>query len=759
MTQDDDLDELLGLLKLIPEMLHTFGDLDSADLDVGIDDALRRIGTFAGVDRSYLFTFDAEHQVFDNTNEWCAPGIEPQMDQLQRVDVDLFATWIDRFLAGEFVYIPSVAGLPDDRREEHDVLAGQGIQSLVTVPLLANTRLVGFLGFDAVVAERNWSDGALMLLRAVGDVICGGLMRREAFQAVSQREERFRALIEHSSDAVMILATDASIHEFGPSTERVLGWADTEPGTQRYLDRVHPDDHAHVDQALRRATMRPGTNVAVPDHRLQHADGSWRWFLATAIDLTDLAAVEGVVLNVHEITSRKAAEEALQHQALHDPLTDLPNRSLLLDRLQVALARTDRGSGSVGVIFLDLDRFKLINDSLGHAIGDELLVEVAHRLTALVRPGDTVARLGGDEFVIVIDQVPDDATAQLATRRLLAAFGDPFRLRGRDHVVTASAGLVLAERRTGTDRTPDSLLRDADAAMYQAKEHGRARVERFDGALRERLLRRVQLAQDLRGAIERGELHLDYQPLMTLDGDTVTGVEALLRWTHPAHGAVSPSEFIPVAEDHGLIVPIGRWVLDTALGQLARWSRSDTALRNLTVSVNVSVQQLTADDLTATVTRLLATHDIAPERLYLELTESALMTEPEAGRQILGQLRRAGVQLAIDDFGTGYSSLAYLRELPVTTLKIDRSFITRLGSNARDERLVAAIINLAHELDLTVVAEGVETVEQLTELRRRGCDVIQGFHLQRPCPPDELERTLRARTHVDPHVSRAGSVR
>jgi diguanylate cyclase (GGDEF)-like protein/PAS domain S-box-containing protein len=737
-----DLDELLGLLELIPAMLRAFGDLDHTDLDAGIDDALARIGTFAGVDRSYLFVFDFDLATMDNTHEWCAAGIEPQIDELQQVDVALIAWWLPRFQTGEVIYVPSVAMLADDRHDEHELLAAQGIQSLVTVPLLANGRLVGFIGFDSVVAERAWSDGALMLLRAVGDVICGGLMRKEAYDALSQREERFRALVRHSSDVVMVLRADGRIHELGPSTQRVLGWSDAESVGLGYLDRVHPDDRAHVRRALHQATTRPATELPVPDHRLQHLDGSWRWFLATVIDLRGHAAVDGLVLNVHEISARKAAEEALQHQALHDPLTGLPNRTLLLDRLEVALERTDRGVGSVGVIFLDLDRFKLINDALGHAIGDELLIEVAARLAGLVRPGDTVARFGGDEFVVLVDQIPDEATAQVATKRLLTAFDEPFRLSGTDHAVTASAGLVLADRRTTGERTPDSLIRDADAAMYQAKEQGRARFERFDGALRDQLLRRVQLAQDLPGAIERGELHLDYQPLMTLADDAVVGVEALARWTHPEHGPIAPCEFIPVAEEHGLIVALGRWVLDTALGQLHRWSHGQPTLANLTVSVNLSVRQLTDDDLASTVTGLLTAHGVAPERLCLELTESALMAEPEAGRRTLGRLRAAGINLAIDDFGTGYSSLAYLRELPVTSLKIDRSFVTRLGHDTRDARLVAAIIGLAHELDLAVVAEGVETAAQLAELRQRGCDVIQGYHLQRPLAPDALERAL-----------------
>jgi diguanylate cyclase (GGDEF)-like protein/PAS domain S-box-containing protein len=742
-------DDLLGLLELIPGILRDFADLSGDDLDGGIGTALERIGAFAGVDRSYMFLFGPGDTSMDNTHEWCAAGIQPQIQELQGVPVELIAWWRPRFEGGGAVHIPSVHALPDDRADEREGLLAQDIRSLVAVPLLAAGRSIGFIGFDSVRTERTWSDGSIMLLRAVADAICGALMRREALDALSAREERFRALVRHSSDVVMILDERSTLTYLGPSATSILGWqADEREDGQtgrRLLEAVHEHDRDLVERALWRAAAAPGTEVSVPDHRLRHRDGRWRWFLATAVDLSNDGAIGGIVVNAHDITSRKLAEEALEHQALHDPLTGLPNRALLRDRLQQGLDRSSRAGHSVGVVVLDLDRFKLINDSLGHAMGDELLLEVARRLSQQVRASDTVARIGGDEFVVLLDQVEDEAEALAGTDRLLEALEVPFPLGDREHVVTASAGVAIGS----SPMTPDAILRDADAAMYQAKENGRARAERFDAPRRDQLLRRVELAQDLHRALDDGELELDYQGMFELSDGALFGAEALLRWRHPRRGRVAPAEFIPIAEELGMIVPIGRWVIDESLRQLRAWETASPHLGQLSLTVNLSVHQLVADDLATTVQDLLERHGIDPSRLCLELTESALMKEPEAGLAVLGQLRSLGVGLAIDDFGTGYSSLAYLRELPVTTLKIDRSFVTGLGTSSRDARVTAAIIGLAHEFGLAVVGEGIETDTQLRDLRRLGCDVGQGYLLQRPGPPDEIPRLDRAPLSTD----------
>jgi diguanylate cyclase (GGDEF)-like protein/PAS domain S-box-containing protein len=740
VPDDDGRGGLGGLLELITRILRSCADAEDEHLDATIDAALAAIGGYTDVDRSYVFLYEPDGVTFRNTHEWCAEGIDPQIDELQAVPQEAIVWWIPRLAAGEPVHVPDVGALGADRREERELLEPQGIRSLVAVPLLTGGRLMGFVGFDAVRQHRTWSTEAMLLLRSVADVIIGGIVRRDARRAVVRNEERFRALVRHSSDVVLILGGDGEITYLGASAARVLGWdAQTSLGT-RYLDAVHVEDLPSVRAALAAAGAGEGAEVTVPDHRLQHSDGSWRWFLATVADLSGHPAIGGVVLNAHDITSRKRAEEALQHQALHDPLTGLPNRLLLQDRLEHALGRIRRtGSGTVGVVFVDLDRFKDVNDTLGHSSGDQLLAETARRLTARVRPSDTVARFGGDEFVVLLDGVDADS-ALPAAERLLGAFDVPFRIGQRDHHVTASAGVVV----TDSECDVEALLRDADAAMYQAKSRGRARIERFDAPLRERLLRTLTLAEELRTALASGGLHLAYQPVFDLAAGAIVGTEALLRWTHPVHGRISPADVIPIAEEHGLIVPLGSWVLDEALRQLRAWQDERPEHPPMFVAVNVSVHQLIEGDLVGTVRTLLARYGLRPEQLCLELTESALMAEPDASSAALGELRDLGVGLAIDDFGTGYSSLAYLRNLPVTTLKVDRSFVTGLGRDARDSRVIAAIIGLAHEFGMRTVAEGVETVRQLTELRALGCTAAQGYYLLRPLPPEEISDLQRA---------------
>lgn len=739
-----ELDEVLGLLRLIRGTLRDLAHLAPEDLDVGIDEALTTIGHAAQVDRSYLFLFDADERWVDNGHEWCGPGIVPQREQLQGVPVDVIGYWMAPFRRGEVVHVPSVAELPPERAEERATLAAQDIVSLVAVPLLTGRRLVGFLGFDQVTEPRAWSEGSLMLLQAVADAICSALLRREAIDALADRESRYAALVRHSSDVVMIVDDDGTVRYLGSSAAGILGWDSGQRVGSDLLAAVHPRDRSVVASALEHAALQPGVDVRIPDHRLAHVDGTWRWFLATAVDLRDDGTVGGTIVTAHDITSRRRVEEALQHHAMHDAFTGLPNRALLLDRLDQSRKRASRSGTSVGVLFLDVDRFKLINDALGHARGDEMLLEVARRIEGQVRSCDTVARFGGDEFVVLLDEMHDHGEMLAATDRVLAAFDQPFHLAGRTHILTASAGVVLGA--PGFD--PATLVQDAATAMNQAKEAGRAQVRTFDAPLRDELLRRVELGQDLHGSDERGELELEYQPLYRLTDHRMIGVEALLRWNHPVHGRICPSEFIPLAEEHGLIVRLGRWVLDTALYQLRRWDDGGAPLAGIGLSVNLSVHQLTDAGLTATVHQLLAEHGLPAQRLVLELTESALMAEPEAGRGVLGELRRLGVGVAIDDFGTGYSSLAYLRELPVSILKIDRSFVTGLGCDERDGRVFSAIVGLAQEFDLQVVAEGIETDDQLREAHRLGCHIGQGFLLRSPATASVLEATTPAAVPV-----------
>jgi diguanylate cyclase (GGDEF)-like protein/PAS domain S-box-containing protein len=430
--------------------------------------------------------------------------------------------------------------------------------------------------------------------------------------------------------------------------------------------------------------------------------------------------------------ARARAEARLRHQALHDPLTGLPNRALLQDRLQHALARAARGGEDVGALFIDLDHFKVINDSLGHDAGDELLAQVAARLDTELRDSDTLGRLGGDEFIVIAESGGEPAQLVRLAQRLGAAMRHPFALRGDELTITASIGIACGDG----DADSSALVRDADAAMYRAKHLGRARYELFDAALRERVLRRMTTERRLRTAIAARDLELAFQPIVTLGGNAIVGVEALLRLAGP-DGSIAPDEFIPIAEETGLIVPMGAWVLAEACRRAADWQR--LAGRRIDVSVNLSPRQLTHPDLVGHVQMALAATGLPADALVLEITESVLLGDAERPLEVLRSLRRLGIRLALDDFGTGYSSLAYLTRLPLDILKLDREFIARLAPGSHEAAVTAAIVQMAGAIGLTVIAEGVETAEQAQVLEAIGVEFAQGYHFARPMTPAALE--------------------
>ncbi|MDQ6816479.1 MAG: EAL domain-containing protein, partial [Actinomycetota bacterium] len=453
-------------------------------------------------------------------------------------------------------------------------------------------------------------------------------------------------------------------------------------------------------------------------------------------DIDFLQSLANVLADALE---RHAIEDGIRHRALHDPLSGLPNRVLFLDRLEHALARVGRRAGMAAVLFLDLDHFKLVNDSLGHHVGDELLTATAPRLRQAVRSTDTVARFGGDEFGILLEDITGEHDAIEMAERIASTFTRPFVLAGNEHFVTASVGIAIA--RGG--ELAQELIRDADSAMYRAKERGRARYELFDEIMRGRAIARLRVENDLRRALERGELRLDYQPVVSLRDHSIVSVEALVRWEHPERGVIAPGEFIPVAEENGMIEQIGRWVLDRACRQAARWCslRPDSA--PIGVSVNLSAVQVGKRDLADTVATVLRATGLDPGCLSLEITETVMLRDVEPLADVLRALKAIGVGLALDDFGTAYSSLGYLTHLPLDALKIDRSFVDGLGTERRDTAITEAIIAMSRALSLNVIAEGVETQLQVDELVRLGCQLAQGFHFSRPVPAREITSMLR----------------
>ena len=562
-------------------------------------------------------------------------------------------------------------------------------------------------------------------------------VRLSAEQAARESEARFRSLVQNSSDIIAVVDADSTIRYLTPSVERLLGHRPEALLGRRLFDLLHGEDQARAASVLAETLAYPAGPAPV-EWRLRRRQGEWFFAEVTVTNLIDDPTIGGLVLTIRDIQERKALESQLTHQAFHDPLTKLANRALLADRVSHAQARSQRDGRPCAVLLLDLDDFKAINDTLGHVAGDEVLMEVARRLHACIRAGDTAARLGGDEFALLLEDTPDAAKALEVAERIAVALKDPVMLGGTEAFLSASMGIAV-----GVPSEPEGeLLRNADVALYHAKERGKGRCEVFEPSMRAAVMDRLQLGVDLHRALAGSEFILLYQPIVDLQSGQIVGAEALLRWRHPERGILSPAEFIPLAEETGQIVPIGRWVLEEACrrGRIL----SDGRKTPLHMSVNLSARQLQENDLEDQVVGALRAGGLDPQNLVLEVTESLIMLEPRKMIARLRALRELGVRLAIDDFGTGYSSLAYLQNLPVDILKIDRSFIHEAAS-AGLSPLARGIVDLGRAMRLVMVAEGIERREQADALRSVGCELGQGFHLARPMEAEAFEKLLRTR--------------
>jgi diguanylate cyclase (GGDEF)-like protein/PAS domain S-box-containing protein len=527
-----------------------------------------------------------------------------------------------------------------------------------------------------------------------------------------------------------------------PSVEDVLGYPRRQWLEERGLwDRLLHSDDEHRVVSNEAECERSGEKL-VQEYRLRASDGRDVWIRDEMTVVFDRQTgadplFYGVFLDVSD---RKRMETELERLALYDPLTGLPNRALFADRLRQVLARRGRQNASA-VYFLDLDRFKRINDSLGHAAGDDVLREVAERLQGVLRPEDTVARFGGDEFTILCESVGGVLEAVSIADRLQRPLSMPLRAAGADLRLSASIGVALAEATDSGDG--QHLIEDADAAMYRAKERGGARTELFDSAMRDDAVRAMRIEQELQSGLERGELRLYYQPGVDLVTGQMVGAEALVRWEHPQRGVIVPEKFLDVAEETGLIVPLGAWVVDEACRQLAEWqARPETA--HLHLSLNLSARELMHPDVVATVLDCVRASGIDPRSLTIEVTEHTAMADGDTGFRALRDLSSEGIRVAIDDFGTGYSSLEQLRRMPVDIVKVDRSFVSGVAANATDRELVAAVVGMGRALKLCVVAEGIENTDQADTLRELGCDIGQGYLFSKPLPAEELDSVMSA---------------
>lgn len=630
----------------------------------------------------------------------------------------------------EAVGASSEAAVASARRQWITAISAEGALLLVTIALVVL--------LSANIARRSRAEASLMQLNRTLE---GHVSERTL--ELSESEERYRALYEEAPVAYFSVDIDGIVRSANRGTSELLGYAMSELVGRPVADLYAVGRSGNGDGAtIPKQSLRDGHDVSRDEVEMRHATGTTVWVsLSTGTVRNPDGAVTGSRSTALDISERKRAEDALTHHAFHDALTDLPNRALFRDRLEHALERRVRHSREVGVLFLDLDNFKAVNDGLGHAAGDTLLIEVGRRLRACTRLEDTVARLGGDEFAVLIEEVTGTTEAVAAAQRILSALRPPVRLDGREIVVPASIGIAVS----AGDADAGILLRNSDVAMYAAKALGKNRHELYQPSMHAVALDRLELAGDLEGAVDRGEFVLEYQPVVTLATSGIAGVEALVRWNHPGRGRIEPDGFIPLAEETGAIIGLGRWVLREACRQARAWRDEFGEDSPFSMNVNVSACQLRDADFLSDVAGALAEWQLEPASLVLEVTESVMMRDTKASLGALRQLKDLGVRLAIDDFGTGYSSLSYVRQFPFDILKIDRSFLTAGRQPASDDDLERAIVELGRTLKLEIVAEGVERIEQLALLNSFDCELGQGFYFARPMPPDGIRDVLRAR--------------
>ncbi|MGP8163333.1 MAG: EAL domain-containing protein [Acidimicrobiales bacterium] len=552
----------------------------------------------------------------------------------------------------------------------------------------------------------------------------------EAHAEIRASEERFRALVQRGSDLIGLIEADGTLRYISPSLLAVSGRDPQEVVGRRFTEFAHPDDAQGVEALLELLVRSPGSRVNLT-YRIVHKDGGVRHLDAVATNLIDLPEVRGVVFNARDVTEAVEYREQLAHQALHDPLTGLANRALLVDRIGQGLQRDAQGGRAI--LLLDVDNFQAVNDAFGYSVGDEVLIGLGQRLSQLARTTDTVARLGGDRFAIWCEQCSADVAREFADRVVRTA-GEPFTADHHDVSITASVGVALDPG----DRPVhvEGLLRDVNVATLQAKERGRDRFEVFDVAMSGAAKSRIELRSELLTALREGQLVVYYQPEVRLADERTVGTEALVRWLHPERGLILPMQFIPAAEDSDLILAIGRWVLEVACRDAATWPETAGPL---TVAVNLSARQFTDPDLLEHITDALTSSGLPANRLCLEVTETLLMRDVERTAELLEVIKGLGVLTAIDDFGTGYSSLAYLTRLPVDYLKVDRVFVEGLDRGLeRSETVASAVVGLAQRLGIRTIAEGVETEAQAAAVRRLGCDLVQGFLYGRPMPHEDF---------------------
>ncbi len=630
------------------------------------------------------------------------------------------------------------------------------VYSLLHVPIVSKEEPLGVLSVNNRIRQRPFTTEDETMLSALADYAAVAIEnanlyqqaqyeiseRKRVEQALRESEERYVLAIQGANDGIWDWNLKSNQIHFSPRWKSMLGYDETEIGNDilEWFDRIHPEDVEKVKLDLS-AHLSGNASHFQNEHRMQHKDKKYRWMLCRGLAIRDNdRVVRRIAGSLTDISERKTAEAKLLHDAFFDRLTGLPNRALFLDRLKNAIERVKRKPDYLfAVFFLDLDHFKNINDTLGHPVGDQLLIEVGRILKTNLRATDTVARLGGDEFVILLEDIKDPISISSIAEWILRRFTAPILLPENEVFVTASMGVVISN--IGYDQ-PEEILRDADIALYAAKERGKSTYAIFNLTMREKIIKRVELEADLRQAIEKDQFAIFYQPIYDLRNCQLVGFEALVRWQHPKRGFIEPAEFIPFAQDSGLIISIDEWMLKQSTQQVSLWKEKLPDASNLKVSINLTEKLILHPELVKNITKILKDANLAGECLRLEITENAIMENTEADTQSIRTLQKLGIEVQLDDFGTGYSSLTHLLKLPVNALKIDRSFVQQIGLRNGNTEIIQTIIGLAHDLNMKAFAEGIETENQLEILRSMHCDFGQGFLLSIPLRAEEAEKLI-----------------
>ncbi|AFY61136.1 PAS domain S-box/diguanylate cyclase (GGDEF) domain-containing protein [Synechococcus sp. PCC 6312] len=736
------LKQLIHFEQLVTTLATQFINLPIEDIDGGLQRILQATGEFTMADRSYLFLLDdASGATISNTHEWCAPGVRPEIQTLQHLVVADLYHFFQPLFDLESICLTHIDQFPADS-PTREILERQDIQSLLAVPLSSEGKFIGFLGFDYVHRCHHDLETYIPLLEILSELFINVLGRqqqekelRQAIVQSAKSEAKYRSIFENTIEGIFQSSPSGSYISANPALAKIYGYSTpaelqenlTDISNQLY---VLPERRQEFVEILSQQGY-----VTDFESQVYRRDGQIIWISENARVVKDAEGqplyFEGTVV---DITERKLAESTIYYQAFHDLLTGLPNRVLFDDRLPLALAEARRHHDFVAVMFLDLDRFKAINDTLGHAIGDQLLQEVAARLTRCLREVDTVARWGGDEFTILLPGLAQPQDAALVAERIITTLKPSFNLEDHHLHITTSLGIAIFPQ-DGEDA--DTLLRNADVALYRAKDTGRDNYQFYQATFNAQASFLLQLEQDLRQALPQAQLQLFYQPQVDLVTGEILHLEALARWQHPVHGLLSPGDFILMAEENGLIISIGQWILHHACGECQAWQNIE-GLQEVGVSVNLSARQFLDPNLVQTIKAALIESQLPPTLLTVEVTETIAMQNLQRSQEILAELRDLGLGIALDDFGTGYASLNYLKRFPLTSLKIDRSFITDLAEDAQDQAIIRAILSLGQGLNLEIVAEGVETQAQLQILQALGCHGIQGYYCSRPLPYAQL---------------------